>query len=113
MNSHLHYKQPLFIYSVLSLGLLVLIVAGYFAASSMKRKFDGDTTREPNWHVFIFMTCLLMYAMALCAGEMNYAVNLQPYYDLMNLNMYQNVDPTRMRGQQLMDAGRIVFAEGS
>merc|ERR1712146_653287 len=59
------------------------------------------------------MGCAMMFVIASIGGEFNYALNLQPYFDLMNLNMYQNVDPPRMRGAQLMDAGRVVFAEGS
>lgn len=113
LNSSYHYKQPFFVSSVVSLGVMALVVVGFFAASTVKRKFEGDPTREPNWYVFIFVTCCLMFVIALVTGELNYATNLQPYFDLMNLNMYQNVDPSRMRGQQLLDAGRIVFAEGT
>merc|ERR1740121_3126179 len=31
----------------------------------------------------------------------------------MNLNTYSDVDPSQMKGQQLMDAGRIVFTQNS
>merc|ERR1719160_616815 len=44
---------------------------------------------------------------------MNFHSNLEPYYDVTNLNTYPAVDPSRMRGVQLMDAGRIMFTRGS
>merc|ERR1712124_161832 len=46
-------------------------------------------------------------------GDMNYWENLQPYYDIIHLNEYTSVDPSQMSGQQLMDAGRVIFSEKS
>jgi len=46
-------------------------------------------------------------------GDRNFWTHMQPYYDLTNLNSYQGVDPARMRGQELMDAGRVLFVPGT
>merc|ERR1719401_761214 len=46
-------------------------------------------------------------------GDSNFWENMQPYYDIQNLNDYSSVDPTRMRGQQMMDAGRVQFVSGA
>merc|ERR550537_1829450 len=44
---------------------------------------------------------------------MNFWYNMQPFYDIENLNTYPSVNPARERGQQLMDAGRVYFADGT
>jgi len=36
---------------------------------------------------------------------MNFWYNMQPYYDIENLNTYPSVNPSTESGQQLMDAG--------
>eukprot|EP00443_Scrippsiella_acuminata_P017585 CAMPEP_0115252966 /NCGR_PEP_ID=MMETSP0270-20121206/44425_1 /TAXON_ID=71861 /ORGANISM="Scrippsiella trochoidea, Strain CCMP3099" /LENGTH=235 /DNA_ID=CAMNT_0002668449 /DNA_START=69 /DNA_END=773 /DNA_ORIENTATION=- len=46
-------------------------------------------------------------------GDMNFSSNLQPFYDVLNLNYYAGVDPLKLQGQQLMDAGRIIFTENA
>ena len=38
---------------------------------------------------------------------------MQPFYDVENLNTYPSVNPAREKGQQLMDAGRVYFADGA
>merc|ERR1719240_914960 len=43
---------------------------------------------------------------------MNFTFNYQPYYDVMNLESYPNVDPSQMNGQQVMDAGQVGFVSG-
>ncbi|CAE7684842.1 VIII-A [Symbiodinium pilosum] len=57
-----------------------------------------------------------MILAAICgtlAGEYNYQVNMLPYFDVAMLQTYLDVDPASARGEHLMDAGRIVFSEGS
>ena len=68
---------------------------------------------------------------------MNYWYNMQPYYDIENINTYpavldsdgakrswqdtilvghttiREVNPAREKGQQLMDAGRVYFEDGT
>merc|ERR1740117_1224213 len=44
---------------------------------------------------------------------MNYWMNMQPYYDVDNLNTYPSIYPAHEKGQQMMDAGRVYFADGT
>jgi len=46
-------------------------------------------------------------------GDMNFWYNMQPFYDIENLNTYPSVNPAREKGQQLMDAGRVYFSDGT
>merc|ERR1719240_401546 len=51
--------------------------------------------------------------LAMTFGDMNFWYNMQPFYDIENLNTYPSVNPAREKGQQLMDAGRVYFADGT
>lgn len=124
MSFSLHYKQPILCYFLVLVGLIVVIITGVLAFDAVKRKKEassgaqflagGDVaTHEPTWLVFLFATCLLAWLLGVIGGDINFFNNMEPYYDISNLNTYPNVDPSRMRGQQLMDAGRIMFSEGS
>merc|ERR1719265_1535801 len=44
---------------------------------------------------------------------MNYVNHMEPYYNLLNLEQYQDIDTTQYVGLQLQDAGRISFAPGT
>jgi len=109
MSFSIHYQQPSFAYGIVALGLLVPLANGSFAVDAIRRKAAGDPTRQPTWFVFLFITSLLAWILAITFGSVNFSHNMQPFYDVLNLNSYPSVDPSRMRGQQLMDAGRMVF----
>ena len=51
--------------------------------------------------------------LAAILGDLNFWYYMQPYYDIENLNTYPSVNPAREKGQQLMDAGRVYFADGT
>lgn len=108
----IHYTQP----SLSSLGVglafgLVLIAAG--AAVSSRSIWFSKTDHDPSWLVFLAVTMLMAWVGGYMLGNMNFSANMRPYYDVMNLNNYANVYPDKMRGQQLMDAGRVTFAKGT
>jgi len=42
---------------------------------------------------------------------MNFVYNMQPYYDIENLNTYPSVNPSTESGQQMMDAGEGLSAK--
>eukprot|EP00929_Paragymnodinium_shiwhaense_P086547 TRINITY_DN4704_c0_g1_i3.p2 TRINITY_DN4704_c0_g1~~TRINITY_DN4704_c0_g1_i3.p2 ORF type:complete len:208 (-),score=47.28 TRINITY_DN4704_c0_g1_i3:69-692(-) len=50
---------------------------------------------------------------ATIAGDFNFRYHMQPFYDMENLNTYPNVNPAHAKGQQLMDAGRVYFMDGT
>lgn len=56
-----------------------------------------------------FVTWLLGFFM----GGQNFQVNMRPFYDISRLNTYPAVDPSKYGGQQLMDAGQILFTPGT
>jgi len=123
MTFSLHKASPFLCHVLLLLGLGVVAITGFLAFDAIKKKreagtaqflSDGNATyREPTWLIVLFATCFLAWTLGVIGGDVNFFHNLEPYYDLINLNTYPNVDPSRARGQQLMDAGRIVFSEGT
>lgn len=113
MSFSLHYETPGFCYFIVGCGLAVVVGCAMLAANAMQKKIRGVADREPSWFVFLAMTALVAWVAAVIFGDMNFTYNLQPFYDIQNLNTYPSIDPSRMRGLQLMDAGRIFFASGS
>lgn len=114
LSFSVHYKQPLLCWSVVFLGLLASSVCGIYAWEQHRHsKASTDAGRGPSWLLFLFASMVLAWVLAVCAGLVNFSANLQRYYSMADLNAYHDVDPARVRGQQLMDAGVVTFAEGT
>jgi hypothetical protein len=113
LSFNLHYGQPSIVYALLGVAAFFVIVAGCMSLGSRVRKAIGDPTRQPNWYMFFFVTMLIAYVLGVALGEWNFKTYLQPYYDMQNLGNYTNIDPSRIRGQQVMDAGTITFTQGT
>lgn len=63
----------------------------------------------PNWYFVMLALCLLAVVLAVALGDRNYWINMQPYYDALDMDTYKGVDVVRTRGTELMDAGRVTF----
>lgn len=108
-----HYKQPSMCLIGAGVALFVVVVFGVLAAAVLMARRAGDWSQEPTWYIFLFATSLLAWALALGVGNYNFWHNTQPFFDVQNLNSYSGVDPSRQRGQQMMDIGRAQFVEGT
>mmetsp|Transcript_107368 Transcript_107368/g.300690 ORF Transcript_107368/g.300690 Transcript_107368/m.300690 type:complete len:318 (-) Transcript_107368:46-999(-) len=107
-----HYNSPSTCRTLCLLLLVgVISVAGSTAALAWRRREDGMT--DPKWYTFLLVTSVVAWVLAYVLGDRNFSVNISPYMDIMNLNVYHDVDPEKYNGQQMMDAGRIVFAQGT
>jgi len=109
MTFSMHYEQPSWVFIIVNLGFVVVIGVGLAALSGWRKKAAKDPHYEPSWLAFMFLTMLVGWTVAMVAGDINYSENMKPFYDLMNLNNYPDVDPAVMHGQMVMDAGRITF----
>jgi len=107
----LHYESPQVCMLLCSIVLAFVLLLGYFAYSAVVQKTAG--VQEPEWYAFVFATGALAWIFAFALGQVNFEVNMQPFYDVSNLNVYQSVNPARVPGQQVMDAGRIMFTPDS
>jgi len=111
MSFSLHYTQPGLCYFIVFCGGMVVLASGLLAYSAVRRAEVMD--EEPTWFLFVFFTLLIAYSLAIILGDANFWCNMQPYYDIQNLNTYRSVDPSAVSGQQLMDAGHIFFSNST
>lgn len=119
LSFSLHYKNIFLCCFIALVGLCVVAVTGILAFDAIRKKRAVQAGQahgvhhEPTWLIFLFVTCLLAWCLGVMAGDINFFNHLEPYFDVSNLNTYPGVDPSRMRGQQLMDAGRVLFTPGT
>jgi len=103
-----HYQHPTAAWLCVGLGLILVLVATGLAYRATKA-----LAKDPSWYVFAALSLFLAVVFASVFGDMNFWYNMQPYYDIENLNTYPSVNPSTESGQQLMDAGRVYFADGT
>lgn len=106
MSFQVHYTRPHLAMASILGGLLVTALAVFFAYRAKAR--DAD----PMWFTFAGLVFFLATLLAGFFGNLNYMHNMQPFYDMDNLNTYWHVNPAQRKGQELMDAGKIKFADG-
>jgi len=123
MSFRLHYTSRVLCWAAAVLVLIAIWVCGLLAMVWSHRKWaphaellDGislTSRRTPSWIAFLLVSSLAAWVLAVIVGNMNYQSHLRPYYEYGNLNAHMDVDPTTIRGQQVMDAGRVGFTNGS
>lgn len=113
VSFRLHYKLHAVCWAFVGLGAGLVAYIGFKAVENVLLMHHGHPGYKPTWLMFLFLTSLVAVAVGPSMGNSNYWDNMQPYYSLQNLNDYSSVDPTRMRGQQMMDAGRVQFSQGA
>lgn len=111
MSFRWHYTQPALCALVVGIAMLTIVACGGVACVPLLRRLTaaGDEPRQPSWLLFLALSSAVAWTFGVVFGNANFRSNMQPYYDYANLNDYTRVDPSRMRGQQLMDAGRVNF----
>jgi len=103
----MHYTRPTLTWMLIAAGFLVSVLTGVMAWRAKKRD------RDPMWYTYAALAFFIAVCLAAVFGDMNFWYNMQPFYDIENLNTYPSVNPAREKGQQLMDAGRVYFADGT
>jgi hypothetical protein len=107
MSFTFHYQHPTLCWLLVFGGFGLAIATGYLAYRAK------TSDRDPVWYTYAALAFFLAVCLAAVFGDMNFWYNMQPFYDIENLNTYPSVNPAREKGQQLMDAGRIYFADGT
>jgi len=113
--SELAYRNPDLCNVVVSaIGSLLVIYAAIMVALSIRARMVGDVSSdEPSWFTFVAVTMLINLIVACFIGQGIFVSYTRPFHDVDNLNEYHAVDPMTMRGQELMDAGKVTFAPGT
>eukprot|EP00927_Polykrikos_kofoidii_P079593 TRINITY_DN76382_c0_g1_i1.p1 TRINITY_DN76382_c0_g1~~TRINITY_DN76382_c0_g1_i1.p1 ORF type:complete len:303 (+),score=30.69 TRINITY_DN76382_c0_g1_i1:161-1069(+) len=101
--------------SMMVVMFAILIVLASFALcwQAIQRKRRGDPNYEPSWYIFLGLTTLLAFILAMVIGEWNYSNNFANFFAMDHLNDYSMVDPAKMRGKQMMDAGAVNFIQNA
>lgn len=107
LSFSLHYQHPMLAWGLVLLAFLFPVFTGYMAYRTKKED------RDPMWYTFASLALFIACVLATFIGDMNFWYNMQPFYDIENLNNYPSVNPAAEKGQQLMDAGRVYFSDGS
>jgi len=108
MSFSFHYNRPLATFLFVCTGFIIVAFLGMATLRSM-----ATSNREASWMPFLFVTMLLAWTGGVLAGDLNFAFNMEAFYNFENLNFYPDVDPAAASGQMFMDAGRMVFAPNS
>mmetsp|Transcript_15418 Transcript_15418/g.41084 ORF Transcript_15418/g.41084 Transcript_15418/m.41084 type:complete len:318 (-) Transcript_15418:78-1031(-) len=112
MSFSLHYTQSTLTTIFVILCFLPVLWTGFYAAQQVRKRAIG-VGRESTWYIFLFISLLVAWSCGYIFGSTNYSSYTQPYYNVNNLMTYTSIDPSAYRGQQLMDAGRVVFTSDS
>lgn len=115
LSFHMHYLQPSACKTILIVVGVVLGAGILFSLFNMLRSRLSDeySEEEPTMGLFVCITALIALFIAMSLGDHNYYATMAQTYDIQSLNTYDGVDPALMRGQGLMDAGRVTFAPGT
>mmetsp|Transcript_61370 Transcript_61370/g.179367 ORF Transcript_61370/g.179367 Transcript_61370/m.179367 type:complete len:341 (-) Transcript_61370:76-1098(-) len=106
-----HDNPYVFYFVMAACAIVVLVLIGMAVSRRLKLFSNGE--REPSWIIFLATSMAVALALSFLSGNRSYTQYMRPYIDFHNLNAYTNIYPDRMRGQQLMDAGAVQFAEGT
>mmetsp|Transcript_36766 Transcript_36766/g.88406 ORF Transcript_36766/g.88406 Transcript_36766/m.88406 type:complete len:283 (-) Transcript_36766:57-905(-) len=107
MSFSFHYNYPSWAWLVAlsGYGLMAMQMGSAIAAQRA-----GMSVLWPGYMVFALFGAV---SFATVMGDMNFWYNLQPYYHMITLNTYPDVDPAEDRGDAMLDAGRVYFAPGT
>jgi hypothetical protein len=89
--------------------LVVCLVFGGMTAAAAMGKVSGN----PAWLGILFILSLSAWFYAFIAGNCNFHDNMQIFYELETMNVYESVDPSTSQGNQYMDFGVFNFASGA
>lgn len=113
----IRYRHETFCWIVIAMLFLVFVGSTGFLAlvqGIRRRKLTEEelaSEYEPMWYTFLCATVTLAIVSATILGSTNFDTYMQKYYDIENLATYKDIDPSQFVGQQLVDAGRVIFKE--
>mmetsp|Transcript_9504 Transcript_9504/g.17664 ORF Transcript_9504/g.17664 Transcript_9504/m.17664 type:complete len:319 (+) Transcript_9504:107-1063(+) len=110
MSFSLHFRSTMICYCLVFCGLLLVVVMAKLAGD-YHRQQTGHSSQ--NWFAFLTITCFIAWAAGVVCGDFNFFYNMEPFYSVAHLNMYTKVDPSKVKGGQFMDAGKLEFIKAA
>lgn len=100
-------------FAICGICLVIVVAFGCAAGSAWRRRPQSYSAQEPTWYTVLFVSALIAWVAGMWFGELNYRRNMQPWGQLTSMGNYSAVDPARVHGSAVADAGRISFKVGS
>lgn len=107
LSFSMHFTYPKRVWVVAFIALAPVLFSVW---ATFKNWQIGLDTRWSMASTFLFFAA---WAAGTVFGDVNYLVNLHNFYFVSALKSYSNIKPKEITGTQLMDAGRVQFAEGT
>jgi len=102
-----HFKYPRRIWPSACIAIIPVFVCSYFAIRNWKMGLD------PRWAISTTVLFVAAFCLGCLLGDMNYLTNFHHFYFISSLKSYSNIKPQDISGTELMDAGRVQFAQGT
>jgi uncharacterized membrane protein YuzA (DUF378 family) len=109
----IHYCSASVAYSIVALCGVAVLAIGFSAFQQVKKSRQGNPNTPYSWHIFLFSTALVAFVLGCWRGNENYLSNMKMYHDYLTLNYYEAIDAQTTTGKETMDAGWIIFTEGT
>jgi hypothetical protein len=109
----IRHTQPGITWLIVAVAAVATLACVALAAITLRNWFRGDYGRQPFWYAFLAVSMVTAFAFSIWLGELNWWSYTLPYYDLQLLSSNTGVNVATTTGRQLMDAGRVVFQEGT
>jgi len=115
LSFEMHFRQPSTVQALVlaTAAILVVVLVGDLWWICQKRQMGIAGMHGASWVLFLCLTGLVAVAMAVDFGNRIFELNSEPFFDITSLNSYDEVDPAGVRGQELMDAGQILFSKNA
>jgi len=99
-------------------AVVLMILSTLLSRGHWLRKGGRLGTAEPRylqsfaWWGTLSALSTVAFIAALSVGD-TLAKDMSSYYDIVTLSKYDNLNPARTQGKQRLDAGRVIFTQGS
>lgn len=113
LSFSLRHQHLLFSWGIVGVAAAATLICAGLAWHQKFGRGVEASERPPSWLIVCALSMALALATGIAAGLGNYAFNTRRYYDVATLMEYGDLSPSDVRGQQVMDAGVITFAEGA
>jgi len=107
LSFYTHFKYPKRVWPI---AFLAIFPVFFSAFATFKNYKIGLDTR---WSIASTLLFAIAFGTGMLFGDINYLTNMSHFYFISSLKSYSNIKPADVSGTQLMDAGRVQFAEGT
>lgn len=102
-----HFTHPKRVWLIAWLAIIPVFFTAWATLRNYKMGLDV------RWAVASTILFGVAFSGGMLLGDINYLLNMHHFYFLSSLKSYSNIKPAEVSGTQLMDAGRVQFAEGT